>query len=323
MLRSLEVADDASLAQALELELADVLAPGVRIEPWRRGADFFALRVVTPGAAVEQVLRIPLREVATSAYDGTVNFGDVVEREAFVHGVLQRHGVPLAPLFGWGRATGVEDHSWMLFERIDHDDRSELSPRAQGALGSALRQIHRVTAAPELVAALGCETSPEEMLARVDARVTALATRAGCASALEVLDLALSVIGERIGLQNLCLTHMDLRPDNLCFRGDELVAVLDLSNCTLGDPVAELGRMAAYGTLTPDLLTTYAAGEPVDGRLVAAYAVDTYALLGLLGADEFADQDLVNRGLAGLDDCLRRLRGYDVSPHWPRSSSTS
>jgi aminoglycoside phosphotransferase (APT) family kinase protein len=59
--------------------------------------------------------------------------------------------------------------------------------------------------------------------------------------------------------------------------------VLDLSNCTLGDPAAELGRMAAYGTLTRDLLETYADGEPLDDRLIAAYAVDTYALLGLLG----------------------------------------
>jgi aminoglycoside phosphotransferase (APT) family kinase protein len=101
---------------------------------------------------------------------------------------------------------------------------------------------------------------------------------------------------------------MDLRPENLCFQGDDLVAVLDLSNCTFGDPVAELGRMAAYGALTRDLLETYADGEPLDGRLIAAYAVDTYALLGLLGAEELADQELVNRGLQGLDDCLQRLR---------------
>jgi aminoglycoside phosphotransferase (APT) family kinase protein len=101
---------------------------------------------------------------------------------------------------------------------------------------------------------------------------------------------------------------MDLRPENLCFQGDDLVAVLDLSNCTLGDPAAELGRMAAYGTLTPDLIETYADAQPLDDRLIAAYAVDTYALLGLLGADELADQELVDRALHGLDDCLQRLR---------------
>jgi hypothetical protein len=57
-----------------------------------------------------------------------------------------------------------------------------------------------------------------------------------------------------------------------------------------------------------DLLGAYADGEPPDDRLIAAYAVDAYALLGLPGAEEFADQELVDRGLAGLDDCLQRLR---------------
>ena len=97
MLRSLAVPDEPSLARVLALELAAQFPPGSRIVPWRRGADFFALRVVPANAAAERVLRVPLREVATSVYDGTVDFGDVVEREAFVHGLLEREGVPVAP----------------------------------------------------------------------------------------------------------------------------------------------------------------------------------------------------------------------------------
>src|ERR1700722_11686881 len=115
MLRSLEVPDEPSLARALERELAGQFPPGSRIIPWRRGADFFALRVVPAGATAEWVLRVPLREVTTSVYDGTVDFGDVVEREALVHGLLQRHRIPIAPLLGWGRASGPDHHSWMLF----------------------------------------------------------------------------------------------------------------------------------------------------------------------------------------------------------------
>jgi Phosphotransferase enzyme family len=308
MLRSLEVPDEPSLARALELELADQFPPGSRIIPWRRGADFFALRVVPPGAATERVLRVPLREVTTSVYDGTVDFGDVVEREAFVHGLLERQGVPVAPLLGWGRAPGTGDHSWMMFERVGHDDRASLSPPALAALGRVLRRIHGIVGTPALEAVAGRQTAPEAMLERVQTRVSALAERVGYPASDELLRRAQAVIGERAGLRDLRLTHMDLRPENLCFQGDDLVAVLDLSNCTLGDPAAELGRMAAYGTLTPDLLETYADGEPLDDRLIAAYAVDTYALLGLLGAEEFADQELVNRGLQGLDDCLQRLR---------------
>ena len=308
VLRSLAVPDEPSLARALERELAGRFPPGSSVIPWRRGADFFALRVVTPGAGAERVLRVPLREVATSAYDGTVDFGDVVEREAFAHGLLERHGVPVAPLLGWGRASAAGDHSWMLFERVDHEDRTRLSPPALAALGRVLRRIHAIAAVPGLEAVLGRQTAPEAMLERVRTRVTALAERVGYPPSDELLGRAQAVIGERAGLLDLRLTHMDLRPENLCFRGDHLVAVLDLSNCTLGDPAAELGRMAAYGTLTRDLLGTYADGEPPDDRLIAAYAVDTYALLGLLGADELADQELVNRGVRGLDDCLRRLR---------------
>jgi hypothetical protein len=95
MLRSLEVPDEPSLARALELELADQFPPGSRVIPWRRGADFFALRVVPPGAVTEQVLRVPLREVTTSVYDGTVDFGDVVEREAFGTGFCSGKASPL------------------------------------------------------------------------------------------------------------------------------------------------------------------------------------------------------------------------------------
>jgi aminoglycoside phosphotransferase (APT) family kinase protein len=308
VLRSLEVPDEPSLARALELELADQLPSGSRIIPWRRGADFFALRVAPPGASTEWVLRVPLREVATSVYDGTVDFGNVVEREAVVHGLLERQGVPVAPLLGWGRAAGTAHHSWMLFERVDHDDRTSLSPPALAALGRVLRRIHTIARTPDLEAAVGRRTAPEMMLERVQTRVSALAERVSYPPSDELLGLTRAAIGERAGLRDLRLTHMDLRPENLCFRGDDLVAVLDLSNCTIGDPAAELGRMAAYGTLTPDLLDTYAEGEKLDDRLIAAYAVDTYALLGLLGAEEFADQELVNRGLRGLDDCLRRLR---------------
>lgn len=309
MLRSVEVPDEPSLARVLERELADQFPPGSRIVPWRRGADFFALRVVPPGAATEQVLRVPLREIMNSVYDGTVDYGDIVEREAFVHRLLERRGVPVAPLLGWGRASGTDDHSWMLLERVDHDDRTSLSPPALAALGRVLRRIHTIGWTPGLEAVVGRQTAPEAMIERVQARVSALAERVGYPASDELVGRAQAVIGERAGLRDLRLTHMDLRPENLCFQGDDLVAVLDLSNCTLGDPAAELGRMAAYGTLTRDLLDTYADGEPLDGRLVAAYAADTYALLGLLGAEEFADQELVDRGVRGLDDCLRRLRG--------------
>ena len=44
------------------------------------------------------MLRVPLRELAPSAYDGTVDFGAVLEREVTAHGVLADAGVPMARL---------------------------------------------------------------------------------------------------------------------------------------------------------------------------------------------------------------------------------
>jgi hypothetical protein len=88
----------------------------------------------------------------------------------------------------------------MLFERVDHDDRTRLS-------------------APAL-AALGRQTAPEAMLERVRTRVTALSERVGYPASDELLDRAQAVIGERAGRPDLRLTHMDLRPENLCFHGD-------------------------------------------------------------------------------------------------------
>ncbi|MGH3264290.1 MAG: phosphotransferase [Trebonia sp.] len=190
MLKSLAVPDEPSLARVLELELADQFPPGSRVVPWRRGADFFALRVVSPGVVAERVLRVPLREVTVTVYDGAVDFGDVVEREAFVHRLLERRGVPVASLLGWGRASGTGDHSWMVFERVDHDDRTSLSPPALAALGRVLRRIHAIAGNPDLEAAVGRQTAPEEMLERVRTRVSALAELVGYAGSDELVSRA-------------------------------------------------------------------------------------------------------------------------------------
>ena len=141
-----------------------------------------------------------MREVTTSVYDGTVDFGGVVEREALVRGLLQRNGIPVAPLLGWGRAAGTDDPTWMMFERVDHDDRARLSPPALAALGRVLRRIHTIAGTPDLEAAIGRETAPKAMLERVRTRVSALAERVAYPASDELLSRAQAVIGERADL---------------------------------------------------------------------------------------------------------------------------
>ncbi|MEQ4210355.1 phosphotransferase [Actinopolymorpha sp. B9G3] len=237
----------------------------------------------------------------------------MVEREAYVHDLLRRNEVPVAPLLGWGRAEGPGGHSWMLFERVEHDDATELTAASSRALVEVLRRIHEVRATPQMKAIIGTETTPCAMAARVEARVRALADRVGVTDSETIIGASLEILRDREATVEPRLTHMDMRVENLCFRGGELVAVLDLSNCTTGDPAADLGRMSAYGSLTSPLLAAYAGDTPLDLVLVAAYAVDTYALLGLLKADEFADQNLVDRGVGGLCECLAVFRAHGLA----------
>jgi len=105
----------------------------------------------------------------------------------------------------------------MMFGRVDHDDRTSLPPPARAALGRVLRRIHAIAGTPGLEAAVGRQTAPEAMLERVRTRVSALAERVGYPASDELLGRAQAVIGERAGLRDLRLTHMDLRPENLCF----------------------------------------------------------------------------------------------------------
>lgn len=46
------------------------------------------------------------------------------------------------------------------------------------------------------------------------------------------------------------MTHMDLRPENLCFRGDELVAVLDLSSRAASCACSRYAWIQIYAGLT-------------------------------------------------------------------------
>ncbi|MCS7476806.1 phosphotransferase family protein [Umezawaea endophytica] len=301
MLHSIEVPDEAALAERLVVQLGDRLPPGSVVSPWKRGADYSALRVRSSDRRL--VLRVPLRELAPSAYDGTVDFGALLEREVTAHRVLSGAGVPMAPLLDWHRAREAGTHSWMLLEEVEHDQLTDLGERELARLGEVLALIHRVELTEADTAVLGADCSASALADRLAVRVAAFADRVDVPGHEDVVEAARVVLKGRSGGHRLL--HMDLRPDNLCFRDGRVAAVLDLSNCTTGDVAAELGRMRAYGLLDGALVDAYAAAghELPDESVIAAYATDTFALLGLLGTDEFADQELVDRGLDGLARC--------------------
>jgi aminoglycoside phosphotransferase (APT) family kinase protein len=184
--------------------------------------------------------------------------------------------------------------SWMLVEHVVHDDAGTLDDAQQRRLGELTAAIHAI-AVP--VAGAGAIPSPADWTAFVSDR---LLRRLG------ELDAYAPLPGDRERWAALIaryasplpagerrLLHMDLRTSNLCLRDGEVVAVLDMTNAMFGSPLLELGRIQAYGLLTPAFLDGYDSAQPGFARPcdhVAFYALDSASMLALLAREELADE---------------------------------
>ncbi|MER7046346.1 phosphotransferase family protein [Streptomyces jumonjinensis] len=286
-----QLPDTASWAPALRPRIEAVLGRGPCVlTPWRQGMDFAVFRAETGGA--RYALRVPLLETTHTTYDGFTDFGEVIAGEAAVHRLLADAGVPVPRLVAWERRPDGAGHSWTLSDLIEHDETAELDEEQQRSLGRLTRAVHalRPGRAPGL-AALRAQGSPAALLRRTLARYR----RAAELYPLPAPELMEPPLREALLRPAAArLLHMDLRASNLCFRGSRIVAVLDLANSLIGPPAAELGRVYAYGLLTPAFRDGY--GGPAGGedglpapRTVLAYAVDTLACLIAVAAEELAD----------------------------------
>lgn len=289
---------------ALRDLLAQRLGYDVLVRHWREGADYAAYTVDTPDGRL--VLRVPHREIADTSYDGRVDFADLVRTEATVQRLLNDAGVPCPRLIDVATRNNGQTWSWTLSEHIAHEPVDELDPRLETRLGHIARAIHAIVPSSS---ELPRRESWEEFIAdRTARRVDALGQRAALPPVSDVASLIRDAVRGRARNADRLL-HMDLRADNLCIRDAEIVAVLDYSNAVRGDPWLELGRLHAYGTLTDAFIDGYgpAAREALNTPALAAYALDTYAMLALLAVDELDDHDLHERMVAGAVECLIRL----------------
>ncbi|MER6913533.1 aminoglycoside phosphotransferase family protein [Streptomyces sp. NPDC000594] len=292
--------DIASRVPALRPVVEAALRTGpCRITPWRQGMDFAVLRAEVAGG--RYALRIPLLETTRTSYDGYTDFAEVIAGEVALHRHLTDAGVPVPRLHGWGRRSG-DVPSWMLMEYIEHDQVTALGTGQQRSLGRVARSLHALRPAP----------GPDLAALRTAGRAQALVRRALVRYRRAALHHPLPAphLVEPV-LRSACLAatgtrvlHMDLRPENLCFRGTRITALLDLSNALIGPPAAELGRLYAYGLLTPAFLEGYrqspaatptGAGVPAlpSARVIRAHAVDTLACLVVLAAEELADPEML------------------------------
>ncbi|MER5772292.1 phosphotransferase family protein [Streptomyces sp. NPDC001985] len=271
--------DIASWVPALLPRVEAALGTGpVTLAPWRQGTDFAVLRAGAAGA--RYALRVPLRETTRTGYDGFTDFARVIRREVVLHRLLAAAGVPAPRVVAWERREEPGGHSWMLADLVEHDECAALDTEQQRSLGRLARTIHTLRPRREPgLAELRAAGRPTALLSRALNRYR----RAAGLYPLPPAELIEPALREAIlGAGGDSLLHMDLRPDNLCFRGSGIVGVLDLANSLVGPPAAELGRVYAHGLLTPAFLDGYGGlEEGRDGaltrRTVRAHAVDPLA----------------------------------------------
>jgi aminoglycoside phosphotransferase (APT) family kinase protein len=184
----------------------------------------------------------------------------------------------------------------MITQFVEHGDVQSLSEHQQEALGAVVKRLHRYRPPADFVGP-GGQGGPTPMVERICARYR----RACLHVELPSVDSILPVVADSIQREDATATshllHMDLRPANLCFRQDRLVALIDLTNCIVGSRFAELGRLYAYGGLSREFLAGYGVREftSTEWTRILSYAVDTLAMLITVAAEELMDGDMLDR----------------------------
>jgi thiamine kinase-like enzyme len=82
------------------------------------------------------------------------------------------------------------------------------------------------------------------------------------------------------------LLHMDIRPENILFKNQQVVGIFDWTNSLVGDPVLELMRIKEYGFLSNEFIGSYDQFEKEISRVPDMvrwlYQLDTSLMLTLL-----------------------------------------
>jgi aminoglycoside phosphotransferase (APT) family kinase protein len=267
---------------------------GIRLRAWRAGVDFWADLAYADDALLG-VVRSPRYESLATAYEGTVDFGAVVEKEVAVLALLAEHGVPVPPVRAWRRRRVPDELSWMLYDHVPHEPVETLTPPLQKQLGAIARDIHAIsTDDPSLVPD---RPWPNYVAERLRTRLTSAVKYCPDLLLDEVLAVAVPLLVSRSAV-DLALLHMDLRTPNICVRDGRIVAVLDVANAIAGDPLLELARIRSYGLLTTEFRAGYGlSAEALHdfASVLDVYELDTAALLTVVAVKEIDDEALLAR----------------------------
>jgi hypothetical protein len=261
----------------------------VRVEEWRSGTDFWA-DLVYDGPELVGVARSARVERIETSYDGLVDFGDVLVKEALATDLLREFRVPVPQVLHLQRARFAEDVSWSLAQFIESDDGTDVSPDLR-QLGRLTRRLHGIQ--PGSAWLRPSADWAGFFTRRLSRRLSAAARYADVPADAGFLERVNAALGTRDHLAT-SLLHMDLREENLCLRSGDIVGVLDLANCMVGDPLLELARIRAYGLLNHEFLDGYGFDrhfDEIEETLLDIYRLDTEALLVAVAVEELDDAE--------------------------------
>jgi aminoglycoside phosphotransferase (APT) family kinase protein len=300
--------EDDDRTRRLQEDVRAVLAlPGARVEPWRSGTDFFA-DLLHDGPRLLGVVRSPRNEHLPTSYEGVVDFGDVLAKEAVATRLLAGSGVPVPRVLRVRRTDSADRVSWSLAEFVESEEDFPVAP-VLAELGRLTRAIHDVE--PDTAGLRPQPSWSEFFTRRLGLRLAAAGRYTDLPVGAGFLDRVGALLGKRDHAATRLL-HMDLRPPNLCVRSGRVVGVLDLANCLVGDPLLELARVRSYGLLDDAFLDGYGAACPADDVeeiLMDVYQLDTEALLVSVAVEEIGDHDLHRDKIRVTEELCARIDG--------------
>lgn len=299
------LSDSPDRTKRLAHSIEGVLAEPVTVRSWRGGVDCWVDQVRRQDGSV-QVVRSPRVEVLETSYDGTVDFGDVLERESAVLSTVARTEVPAPRVVATHRRDSADDTTWMIQDLLPGAHPDAWSSALSRDLGRITQVLHAVRPTLPVLA------PPTDWAAwvrtRIAARLEAVRRYTDLPPTSAVLGPASAAL-ERRGVEAGSVLHLDLRPDNLLVDSGAITGVLDFANTVVGDPMFELARIRRYGFLDDDFLLGY--GPLPAARdtelLLDTYELDTAALLTVVGVEEISNRELHEANLERTKQLCSRL----------------
>jgi Phosphotransferase enzyme family len=295
----------------LSAELSSRFDTQVAVTGWREGFDYHADLASASGQWTRVVLSPRVEELDTS-YEGAVDFGNVIQRQALAYAAANSAGVPVPIVhLACHRRESQYERSLLLLEQVPDDE--SWSARSDYQLGGLVRALHAI---PGWVIDGGLDdpvTWRDAVGARLEQRLSAAQRHLGLSDLPDVEKILDAEFSEAPKRPLDRLLHMDIRRPNICVTDQHIGGLIDFANVIRGDPLFELARIRYSGLLSNDFLRGYGIEDPAawsraNASLLALYEMDIASLLVTVAVEEADTPDLFTQASTRLCELIKIAR---------------